>query len=260
MKKLVLFLTAIFLLALSSCTRIDQMVYDNADKYLVGSQEYEGELTKLDVSWIVGEVNLVLDENATKVSVVENNNLDPERKVHTYFTNGTLYVKFWKSGLKTELNSVFEKKVTITYPSVTNLHVSVTSGKISSTKVVAKDVSFNLTSGNVTVDNLECDNFLQTGTSGTVYIKNIKAKTYYETFTSGVTDLSFLNVEDVKIKATSGQIYLALPEDGGKVAVKNTSGFVKSDREYKILDNVYIFGTSEVKYDVEFTSGLLYIK
>ena len=109
-------------LSLAACVSFDY--YPDADKYLVGTQYYDGELKTLDIDWISGSVTLIQDETADQITVKEDNNLDDDRKVHSYFHDGILSVKYCKSGLRFGNVKSIDKQLFVTFPSLETLDLS----------------------------------------------------------------------------------------------------------------------------------------
>ena len=250
MKKLVVLL---FPFLLASCSVMG--VYENAEKYISGSQEYEGELKTLNVNWVSGTLTLVEDENATKISVVEDAQLDEGQRVYTYFHDNTLDVQYAASGYVGRIDSN-QKNLVITYkPGLEKLNVSITSGLFKASTIHASDMKVSLTSGRVEVDSVEASTINASSTSGSVTLGSVKAEKLNSSFTSGSFTVNLTELKEGKISGTSGYIALRLPEAGGSVYVSQTSGKTHTHRDGKIIDGTYVFGDGSAKVDISLTSG-----
>ena len=236
-------------------------VYPDADKYLVGNQTYEENITSLDVDWISGTITLVEDENIEGVKIEETiNTSDQNCFVHSYLNNGELKVKYFKSGyVSHEFN--LKKELTITYkPGLDKIRIDLTSGILKAETVTAAKFELDMTSGNTKINTLTADDVDTEATSGTIEITKVNAKTLDADMTSGTYNVGFDKIEKASFDMTSGTINMTLPEDGGTVKVSKTSGTVTTDRECKISENTYTFGSGSADVKVSMTSGKLRIK
>jgi len=275
-----------------------QKPYDDADKYLVGSQTYEvSELVRLNVDWNVGKVTLIEDETSTCVTLTEENALSDDKKVHSYYHDGVLDIHFWKSGLRDMVREK-EKHLTITYPSVRDLRVEMTSGDVVADKLTAENVSIKMTSGDVDIKKLQSVSFAcrmtsgdlaidemeskeitfemtsgkgkfgsvnaetvtMSQTSGDIVVREMETKSFSSDSTSGDLDIAFTRVERASVSMTSGDTEIKLPEKGATASIAMTSGSFKSDLPYVVDMGKYIFGEGECELGIKMTSGSLRIK
>ena len=80
MKKLFAFISlALMFLSLSGCGT-SMGVYADADKYLVGEQNYIEEVNTIDIDWISGKIILVEDETVDGVIIKEETDLTSEKE------------------------------------------------------------------------------------------------------------------------------------------------------------------------------------
>ncbi len=251
-------------------------VYADADKYLVGSQTYEGVLETLDIDWLAGRIELISDESINGMKIVEENDLPDGDKVHSYYHDGILNVKFMESGRRSSFDPA-QKKLLLTYnpTEIKKIGIALTSGTLVAPKIVAKEsviitmtsgnssfegieapnVSVTFTSGSFTCKELKTPKALLNATSGDMNINNIDADEFNADITSGSMTFSFSRFVNSKLKMTSGNMNVTLPSDGGKVTVSKTSGSVSTSRECTISGDLYTFGTSESKMNINITSG-----
>jgi|GEM_PF-1136102 len=288
--------TCYFLCACMGYTSISR--YDDADKYLVGSQTYENaDLDELRIDWPKGQIVLVEDPNATCVTVTEENNLDDKKKVHSHYHDGILNIEFWQSGLRSYVSEK-DKHLTVTYRSACNLAVNTASSILKANVLNAENVDFKMTSGNIDVDNITCDKLVCEMTSGDIDIDkvdcnifsldmtsgdayfaeitatsvsmsqssgNITARalnvdTFKSNSTSGDLDASFGRANLIDIALTSGNTEIGIPADGATVAMASTSGSFKSNLTYSVVQGKYVFGNGKCEIGIEMTSGSVRIK
>lgn len=249
--------------------------YENADKYLIGNQVYQGNITTINVDWISGEVKLIADEDAKDIQIVEENELKDEDKVHTWFNDGILNVKFFASDHRSRIDPR-DKHVSITYnPSYLKIvSLSLTSGKLITPLISSDEAFVKLTSGNAEIEGIAANkvNLSQTSgsininkietkelnintTSGHLNLQEIKADKIVAELTSGNMNLSLVELDSGVIKLTSGTVNIKLPSDGGKVTVKKTSGSVSSSRQHIQQNDLYIFDEGEMNLIISMTSG-----
>ena len=240
-------------LSLTSCTSMG--IYADADKYLVGTQEYSGELKDLDIDWISGQVTLIEDSAATSISVKEENDLPDEKKVHSYFHDGTLNIKYWKSGLRARFIESYKKHLYVTFPSLENLNVDLTSGTLFADKITAKKVNIDLTSGSMELGNIKCDAINADLTSGSITVDNLDTETGDFDCTSGKIKIKESKADSLSFSLTSGSVDLKIPEDA-TVKFSKVSGSYNSVREgYTKDENKYTYGQGTCQIKISVTSG-----
>ena len=281
MRKLKLLALLLSLPLLSGCnTQVSMGYYSDAEKYLVGNQTYEGEITSIDIDWIKGLVQLKPSVDINGVKIEEENNLEDNSKVHTYFDNGKLSMKFMASGHRAFIDEK-DKHVLLTYnPSkIASIDIGMTSGKLLGSSIHAsEDIEISLTSGRAEIESLRSpkaeinitSGYVEVGefigneleakmTTGTIITKNIHAKTYKGRATSGTLEASFVQLESGSINATSATIKMTMPEEGGKVTLNKTSGSVTANRECTVDGKTYTFGNGSAMIDIDISSGKVII-
>lgn len=265
-------------IALTGCVNF-YGTYANADKYLVGTQYYDGELTTLDIDWTSGKVTLIQDESAQQITVREDNNLEDDKKVHSYFNDGTLSIKYCKSGLSFSKIWPEDKQLFVTFPKLTNLDlditsgsatinkldvekidISVTSGSVDLEQATAKDVKCKITSGNLNLGIIKTELFTSKLTSGKTTIDSLSTKEGTFNSTSGNLKVNVESADKLSFGVTSGDIDLTIPEAGAAVTVNKTSGKFNSTREHTVSNNVYTFGDGSCTISIKVTSGNITIR
>ncbi len=266
MKKIFyIFISLIMIFLVTGCiSTVSIGYYKDSDKYLVGSQEYTGELSTLDVDWVSGTLTLIEDETSEKITITEENDLEDDKKVHSYFNNGTLYVKFAKSGLHASIDNK-KKNLEIRYKDVKTLLVTLTSGECKVNKINAEDFKLVVTSGSFKADEITSKDVRITLTSGSTTINELSTESLSYNHTSGSCYMSLKKCDNASFDMTSGRVELEIRDDiATKVVFKKVSGSLKSDKTFTKVGNEYTFGpmdkevTSNIDFDV--TSGTLVIK
>lgn len=248
--------------------------YANADKYLVGTQYYDGELKTLDINWTQGKVTLIQDETTDHITVREDNDLPDGKKVHSWFNEGTLYIKFCQSGyIYTNVISA-DKQLYVTFPKLENLDLDVTSGSAVIEKIDAVKIDVSVTSGNVEIGEAIAETFTTKVTSGNVNLGDITADKFTCKVTSGKTTIDSLNTkegtfnstsgsikanipsaEKLEFHITSGNLDLTIPEAGATISLNKTSGKFSSTRAHTAENNTYVFGDGVCSIKIKITSG-----
>lgn len=275
-----------------------QKCYDDADKYLVGSQTYDAtDFVRLNVDWTIGKVTFIEDDTLTCVTVEEENSLSNGKKVHSYYHDGVLDIRFWESGLR-DYVSERDKHLTITFPYVRDIRVEMTSGDLVADKLTVESATIKMTSGDIDINMLQADSFTCHMTSGDLFVKEEVSKeitfemtsgkgkfgsvqaekvsisqtsgdivigdmatdTFFADGTSGDVEVAFSRVDKASFSMTSGDAEIKLPEGGATASVALTSGSLKTDLPYTVDFGRYIFGEGKCDLGIKMTSGSVRIK
>lgn len=261
---------------LSGCSSATMPVYEDADKYVVGNKTYEESITSLDIDWISGSLALKEDTSITGAILTENseNLLDPA-KVHSYYNNGDLKIKFFKSGYSSRID-FNDKQLILTYnPTyLKNIKIDLTSGKLTASnlssletiniqftsgsssigKISTLNASVSFTSGGFDCDEIDAKTMNVKMTSGNFFADKISANIDLNA-TSGTVVTQFGYTEQSKFNLTSGDLRIKIPEAGGSLKIEKTSGYVNIGPKYVISDDRYLIGDGVAKIDVKITSG-----
>ncbi|MBQ8908621.1 MAG: DUF4097 family beta strand repeat protein [Clostridia bacterium] len=136
------------------------------------------------------------------------------------------------------------------------------SGDVAANAVSGKSITVNTTSGKVAIDELNMTDKGRIATvSGDITVHGAKTHSMEVHTTSGKTELALSAYDTVVVDATSGEVYLTLPEGvGTTVYLKTVSGSLHTEKEHtSALHNGYHFGTGEKVVRVETVSGSLHI-
>ena len=261
-KKAFIALLSLLGLSLTSCTYYG--TYADAEKYLAGDQTYTGELKELDIDWVSGQVTLVEDTTSAEIKITEESDVElvEAEKVHSYFNEGILKIKYWESGHKSHSFVSRNKHIYVTYPSLEKLTVDLTSGKFDSKKVTASEIKVNLTSGSVDLDEVVCETMVTNITSGNVNIDKITCNTYENNLTSGSVTIGASTANEMKFSVTSGKVDLTIPDNGATISFTKTSGSIRLDRQdySRNDDGQYVYGDGACKVRIKVTSGKAIIR
>lgn len=273
--------------SLSSCGgNVSYHEYTEEDKYLIGSQTYEGVVKELNIDWRVGKIQLQDDTcgECNRISFWEDDSLLENQKVRTHFHDGILDVKFWKSGYSSILPNSSSKNLTIQATSYVfqKLNIKLTSGSFNyHADVTAEEAKIEITSGNVHMSGaLKTKKFESKQTSGSLGIGQLYAEEADIEMTSGKIDIGESRVKAMNVKMTSGTFKSFVAQTAEKVNIEfssgkaeitvgtnatfyvnKSSGSVHCEKEARHpAEGVYYIGEGGTEFNVKFTSGSLYIK
>ena len=236
--------------SLSSCvSNVSYQEYAEEDKYLIGSQTYEGVVKELNIDWRVGKIQLQDDTcgDCNRISFWEDDSLLENQKVRTYFHDGILDVKFWKSGYSSILPNSSSKNLTIQATSYVfqklnikltsgsfNHHaditaeeakIEITSGKVHLGELNTKKFEYKQTSGEFTIERLFADEAELEMTSGNIHVSGVlKTKKFESKQTSGSLKIGQLYAEEADIEMTSGTFKSFVAQTTEKVNIEFSSG------------------------------------
>lgn len=255
--------------------------YDNADLYLIGDQTYEGELTAIDIEWACGKVDVIPDDNATQISVKEEskNEIVDDQKVHTYFHDGVLMIKFWKSEYKGDIKGE-NKQLTVTYPATAlsemnvklasgtcnidsveadKTKLDIASGSVSVNSVKGNTFELNLASGSINVTELKTEKLTTNLASGNFKVKTCDTNDFALSIMSGSVEIDFSTLSSATVNMTSGKTQIGIPSGGATLSLEKTSGSFKTELEYEKNGKDYVFGNGEAKITAHLVSGNIII-
>ena len=278
MKKIRRFLFAALLPFVSGChSNINMPVYPDAEHYLVGNQTYKERITSIDLDWRSGSVTFKADTSIVGASIIEENELREEEKVHTRYVDGKLNIRFWASGYSGACDPQKDKNLFVTFnPSdITTLNLGLTSGTFTADALTAKEsivvsmtsgnshigkanapeFKVNITSGNITVDQLEATKVSSYETSGKISFHSLATSTYDGRMTSGGLDVKFVSLETGSLYMTSGNANITVPEAGASLTLYKNSGSFDIKREHTTVDDRVIIGDGKAQLDISLTSG-----
>lgn len=267
MKALQKSLLSIALVALSlfltSCTTYGR--YDNADKYLVGDQEYTASLKELNVDWVSGKLTLIEDNTSEVITIREESDkeLDNAMRVHSYLDGDVLRIKYWESGYVYHGFVTPKKHLYVTFPSTQQLNISLTSGDVYAEDLDVDKINIAITSGSVKLGQVKCSEFNHSMTSGKASIDFLETNTAKCSMTSGKIVIGGSKAEDMSFDITSGTVDLTIPEEGAVVSFKKTSGSYQSERKDYLIDpnnNKYLYGEGTCQIKIKITSGKAVIR
>lgn len=240
--------------------------YSDSDKYLVGDQEYSGELVELDIDWVSGTVELIEDSSAEAITLKEETDYEAEElKVRSYFSDGKLLIKFGKSGYRGKVGLGQRKYLEIRYKDVSKIKVNLTSGSLKAESITCDSLDLDMTSGEVVINKLSCDSAEIDLSSGKVNIEELVCNNLDCDMTSGKCVISVKTLKEGSFDMTSGRVTLTIPSTfATKVKFAKTTGRLKTDKTFTRVANEYIFGDigSEVESNIKvnITSGTFEIK
>ncbi len=275
-----LFLIFVLTLTLTSCkSRVGCEKYSDAKDYKVGDQTYKETISKVEIDWSCGEVKIVESTNSTIKITESDQNLKYDKKVHSLVKDGVLYVKFWKSGLRSDIES--EKKfITIQVPSGKEMNIDSISADVISDKLTGSNINIKTVSGNINIKEVKTKTCDISTTSGDVSLNKVTSSTKFDIETvsgklnigslisknitansvSGDVKMELESFTNIEIKVTSSKVNLLVTNDfSATLTYKTTSGKLNTSLDYRTSGSKRIFGEGTCNIYVKSVSGNLNI-
>ena len=218
MKKKVILAAAVCtaLMSMSGCSfgfiGGSAVTYDNADKYTAGDREFSEAIDQLDVDWSSGRVTVTAaDVSTVSVKDTTKADLDDDLKVHTWAEDGTLHVRFCKSGER--YTGKEDKTVEITVPKSS----------------VCRDVNIDVSSADVFCQGLSAEKACLDASSGNMeYIGD--AGSFTADSSSGNITFSG-EAKSIRADSSSGDVSITQKGSSDSIVVDTSSGEIKIDAE-----------------------------
>ncbi len=224
--------------------------YDNYDeaRYSVGNAEIDADMVQnIDIEWISGNVDIEYYDGDT-ISLSENEQSDENHKLRYKLDNGTLDIKYIKSGVLKRRNGNLNlsKELTIYIPKdkvINNIDVESVSAGINS-EITVGDFDAETVSGNIIAD-------------------GIMNSADAETVSGNITFICPQSFYELSTDSVSGETQIIIPKDisGFYVTASSVSGRINADDfniSGKALDYTYGAGGPEISFNS--VSGSLNIK
>ncbi len=229
---------------------VGDYLFDNDEEYT----EFTGEtvevdtdaVTALDLDWVAGEIEI---KEGEKLSVSEENVKGTYYPLYYTVKDGTLFVKFCKSGTVGSIIGNCSKKITVTLPEgVKEIKVNTVSATISlDYRKNVEAVTVNTVSGNCSIAIDGADSVKADAVSAKVDISANSAGTVVCNSVSGNAEI-LGNIKEVSINSVSGDSHIyAGNMDLKSVRVDTISGNTEIE-----LD-----GTRDYSIDFDTVSGKL---
>ncbi len=186
-------------------------IYANGEKYTAGDRDITEKIENIDIDYLSGEVVLTAAGTDT-VSIREtaNEELDEQRKVHTWVDGSTLYVRYCASAKKLKLEKL-EKHLEITIPegtALTDLKGKISSGDLKLDGFEAGNVNLTASSGNITAVGA-AKNYNLHASSGDVYLgQRGESDEILISTSSGSIEANIDNADKADVHASSGKIVI----------------------------------------------------
>ena len=258
--------------------------YDDFEKYSAGNFSCSSsEINSIDIEWRNGKIELVKAEGEN-IYVTESSadisDIDDDMKVHCYVKNGTLYIKFCAAGYKyskindkcKHLKVCVPKNADVDIDTVSSdinigdavfdrLSIDVISGNVDGQKVNADKVNIETTSGSISFESLIAKNADFDTVSGNIKIKELGISGAEINSVSGYADIALSSKADIDFSSVSGSITIELPDGiGAKARIDSVSGVFHSKKTFtEEKKDVYVIGNGECLFDIDTTSGDVYI-
>lgn len=238
------------LLSLVGCTsnkvnEVNNIVYDNAEEYSIGSFKYDSmNISKVVIDWISGEVN-VKQMSDNILNVTENSEpLKEEQKVHYLVKDNTLFIRYCKSGYMGVINRQY-KKLYVELPKDIDLDCSITSANLTAedlflnsltlssisgmskfNNVTTNHLKYNATSGGLNGNSIISMNEAKfESISGNINFSKMKSESFYSNTTSGNLSIGELVSDSISTNTISGKTEVK-DINGKKMTISSSSGSI----------------------------------
>ncbi|MDO4490927.1 MAG: DUF4097 family beta strand repeat-containing protein [Lachnospiraceae bacterium] len=255
--------------------------YNHSDQYQMGRGSTEETITKLDLNWISGSVNLVKGSGKEiTFSEEANQKLDEDTSMYYWIDGETLHIQYCREG-EIFLSGNLQKDLTITVPEGCHLeecYVDTVSANVYGDSIIAQEFRIDTVSGTTELTACVAEDLVKvSSTSGSVNIslaedtRDITIDTvsgnstiqvpYMDDFTVDTTsgDVELVTdkaPEDVDADTISGKVTLDLPPELSAVISFDTiSGEFHSDLPGRIDGDDYVFGNGRNSYEINTVSG-----
>ncbi len=233
-RKLIAFTLCLCLLAgvcfaLSSCDKgIVTSMYDNADKYRTGSFTYTASAVKsITVEWYSGAICVLESENATLSVSESGTELDDKHKLHYFLReDGTLFIRFWESGLRDEIDED-KKQLTVEIPKGVDLNILSTTATIDLNAICVARGIVRSHSGIICAESIQAKSLDLSSISGAIAVSTVLAtEAVAVTSVSGAISVNSLSGKSATVATTSGAITAGTAETAEKCRLSTVSGSV----------------------------------
>lgn len=253
--------------------------YSNAEAYQTGAFTYEAdEVKSIEIYWRSGEVELIESDEAELSARESGGELPEEAAMHYLLEDGTLRIRFCKSGAKLHVHSN-DKHLTIEIPKGIDLSVHTTSASVKADALhqnsilisahsgrtelgsaEAESIDLSSSSGSIRAESISAQTLKCSTSSGSVQIDALAAERADVGTSSGSVDLTFTAAVQADIRTSSGRTSLRLPEGGAEIAYSASSGTLHAAGNFEQNGDLYVFGRGESRITVKSSSGSLVIR
>lgn len=223
-------LTLILAVFLFSCTACSSYEYDYASEYKCGNIEFlqseYSTIKVLDLDWISGEVEIVLsNSNALSIMETSNKTLTEDERIHTLIKNGTLYIKFAKSGWHESYMP--EKKLTIAVPSgfsFDTINSTVVSANLRVASQYVRIFNHETVSGDIEINSCNVTALTIKSVSGDIRTETTVFGGFNGETVSGDIKVAFITMPNkFKVNTVSGEVNLSIPTSSSFTVYLETS-------------------------------------
>ncbi|MDY2880128.1 MAG: DUF4097 family beta strand repeat-containing protein [Candidatus Borkfalkiaceae bacterium] len=203
---------------------IGGVVYENADEYVVGNASYDDLPRTIKICWTVGSVEIVRTDESRVTLTEADDGLKEDEKMRSLNRDGTLTVRFWKSGKRGRIDSE-RKKLTVSLPEgisvlletvsanvnacdlvCPTVSVKNVSGEIFLGDVTADDLTVETVSGSFRADEVRTENVSAYTVSGSLSFRSLKTGTFTVESVSADLSVQDLSTDVVAAETVSGKI------------------------------------------------------
>lgn len=265
LKSLLLIVLMVFAITLTGCKDSNLVNtsyrYDDTG-YKFGNMSFKEEPVKeIHIDWLVGDVEIYRSGNEKEVVIQEDIDMEVEDKyrVHFLLKDGILDIKFVKSMsiLKRQFNL---KRVRVYVPeTVEKVYINSVDAEINITDAKIKSIQIDNISGDMDIKNIECDEMNIKSRSGQIMLFNNKILNNNISSVSGNIGLSYVSMPNsLNLNSESGNINLYVKKDDNlTIKFDNVSGNFKTNLEYTVDGDLFVFNKKTNYFNIKTNSGNL---
>ena len=236
---LAVLMTAAFCLA--GCGTDVSYTYDDNDKYMAGDREITDKIEKIDIDYLVGDVDIkAVPTETVSVKETAKGELEPEQKVHTWVDGSTLYVKFCGSGEDLSFKEL-QKHLTL---------------KIPETAALA-GLKADIAAGDLDVGLKNCSEIDLDAAAGNIRLTAEKVREFDADAAAGDCEFLFGKApREAAIDAAAGDVSVQLPKNSNLTLKADiAAGDFRYDLPLKKAGEKYVCGTGKNKMKIDCAAG-----
>ncbi len=238
--------------------------YRNPDKYSVGNTEFSGKITKLDVEWISGSVNIIAAGESVAIKETAPDPLEEKHQLRWWLDGETLRIRFVKNEALSLSKVTLPKDLTLTLPAETvldEIEIYSVSADVS-VEADSKEYEISTVSGDLDIISSAGNTVRAETVSGTLSISAAKLVSAALNSVSGdLTLRSEVLPERIEFNSISGNTEIFLPENASfSVNAGSVSGNFTSDFPFTKSGKYLISGDGLCKITASSVSGDISIK
>ena len=234
--------------------------YENASKYIAGNTSFLDEVKNLDIEWTSGELKIFVYDG-DEVMLEESGAGDhDENKMRTYLSDGTLHVRYAKSGIRL-FGNIPVKDLIIYLPekyalALDRVNIKIVSADMDTEgKMVCRELDVESVSGKINLDEIYAANAEMETVSGNITARGEITDIDVDSVSAKLNLILTSTPRSLEAESVSGNIEITLPRSGNGFHAKldSTSGDMSVDGED--VGRIYKHGNCAASFNFDTVSG-----